>query len=75
MTVKAIFCPVGSIILNSSVIIYPNDKYNPKRIIPIVKNVHGTLSFSIFVIFKLITAFLKNELLLLATSGNKKNNL
>ena len=75
MTVKAIFCPVGSIILNSSVIIYPDDIYPKKRIIPIVKNVSGTLSFSIFVILRLITAFLKNELLLLATSGNRKNNL
>lgn len=53
----------------------PIDIYIKNNIIPIVINVKGTLNFSIFVILKLIIAFLKNELLLLATSGSKKNNL
>ena len=73
--VKIIFLACGSIILNIIVIKNPVIKYIPNNNIPIVKNVSGTLSFSIFVIFKLKSEFLKSELLLLATSGSKKNSL
>ena len=62
-------------ILNIIVIKNPVIKYIPNNNIPIAKNVSGTLSFSIFVIFKLKSEFLKSELLLLATSGSKKNSL